>query len=265
MFGPLVLARILGVVGKIVVGVLAVGIGWRATGALGGFLAAQLIILFYSWRKLAPAFSRSLPIDSQQIISYSGSVFGAICGLTLLYNLDVILARHFLLPQDAGFYAAISLLGKIVFFINSSMGVILFPVVVWQKTTRQNRSFQLLPLLGILAGSILLVIGYFVFPESLIKIIFGPAYLAIADYLGWIGVIFVLYSLVNLLSLYYLAQEKKDFVAILLAGVALEGALLGIYHQNISQILQVMGGVLAGVLLALAILPQLKKIPLGQS
>jgi O-antigen/teichoic acid export membrane protein len=52
-----------------------------------------------------------------------------ISAITLFYNFDVLLAKHFLSTQDAGLYAAMSLLGKILFFGTISISVVMFPRV----------------------------------------------------------------------------------------------------------------------------------------
>ena len=47
--------------------------------------------------------------------------------IVLMYSLDIILAKRFFSAEDAGKYAVISMLGKMIFFGTAAIGKAMFP------------------------------------------------------------------------------------------------------------------------------------------
>src|SRR5207302_9833227 len=51
-------------------------------------------------------------------------------GVILLFNLDVVLAKHYLGEHDAGIYGGLNKIGTIVYYLTPSVSQVLFPRAV---------------------------------------------------------------------------------------------------------------------------------------
>lgn len=184
------------------------------------------------------AKSTNAGIGKKEFVSYSMPSFIALLGITSLYSVDIMLAKHFLPPLEAGYYAALSVMGKIIFFASSSVSYVLFPVIA--ARTKQKSDSQLLVYSALAAVAIVsfgITLGYFLFPNLALKLLFGALYYPAASYLGWMGVFLSFYSLCYVLVMTLLGRSNTvvwRFVA--LAGI---GQIIAIFwfHNNMMQII----------------------------
>lgn len=168
-------------------------------------------------------------IQVKEICNYFLLSLLGISFLNLLFNMDIILAKHFLNNLTAGEYAGLALLGKIVFFLAGPIATVMFPAVNSPQVFK--KAFWLTFLIGGLP-----VLSYFLFPDFIIKLLIGKAFLGAGKVLGPFGLAIFLYSLINLFSQYFLALKEKGFSFFLLMGALLEIVLISFWHNNISQI-----------------------------
>jgi O-antigen/teichoic acid export membrane protein len=238
-FFEISLSGIFSILIRIVLGIILVLIGWRVSGGLTASLCADILatILVFYYLKLP---KERLPLESEdkKISSFALPVFFATLCMAALYNADVILAKHFLSITDAGYYATLSLLGKIIFFGTASIGVVIFPLTAKNHSQGLDNSRILkFSILITLVASSLVTLAYFLFPELIIKVLFGASYLPVSIYVGWMGVVFILYSLVNVLVAYALSCNKTGITYILLLGTALEILSISVFHSSIFDII----------------------------
>ncbi|MBU4337950.1 oligosaccharide flippase family protein [Patescibacteria group bacterium] len=233
---------ILGSVLKIIFGALFVWLGWGASGAVGALTASGIFAIIHAYFSFGlPEKSREIKIDWKRMIAYARPVFWATLAITALYNIDVVMVKHYLDPETAGYYGILSLLGKIVLFITGAIPTVLFPIVAGRQS-RNEEHFHLLKysFLLVLAVSLAITAFYFLAPDFIVSLLFGASYLPIAPFLGYFGIVMTLFSLINVLATYNLSLNSMKFVPILLAGVALEIGLIYFFHQNILQVTQCM-------------------------
>jgi O-antigen/teichoic acid export membrane protein len=170
----------------------------------------------------------------------------------MIYSIDVLLVKHFFSAEQAGHYAALSLLGKIVFFGATSIGIVMFPKIAEihsnNKSTKKVFHKSILYTLLISAS---VVIAYFLFSKIIVNIIFGSQYLEITSLLGLFGLFMLFVSLSYICVLNKLAIGKKKFIFNLLAAVAAEIALISIFHSSLSQIVMVLTAINAVLFISL--------------
>ncbi len=166
--------------------------------------------------------------------------FGASAGITavtLFYNFDVLLAKHFLSTQDAGLYSAMSLLGKILFFGTISISVVMFPRVaaIHAEGRRAHRTVNLsLALVGAAGGAV--VLAYFIAPGAIVHLLLRkPEYEAIASYLGLFSLAMLGLAIANLLVYYFVAVHKRRFVWGVAVGAVAFATLLTRRHADLGQ------------------------------
>jgi len=90
--------------------------------------------------------------------------------------------------------------------------------------------------LMVLAISIFISAIYLIFPEIMVKILFGKEYLSTAASLGLFSVFISLYSLCSLLLNFYLSISRTKPIFLSLFFAVFQIALINIYHQTIRQI-----------------------------
>lgn len=159
-------------------------------------------------------------------------------GIALVSNLDMILVKNLTSPQTAGYYGALSLLGKIILWLNLAViGVILPGACAQGYSGKRPDSKHLLISYGlVLIISLALIAVYYLAPQVTIKMLFGEKYLSQAGNLWLFGIMAFLLSLLSLEA--NLSFAKNDFrVAYFLGGVVI-AMTLGIakYHSNLREI-----------------------------
>jgi O-antigen/teichoic acid export membrane protein len=220
--------------------VMAIGVG-----AFVGMICNSALLGFL------PRSDRKIELERHP---YRYSIFTLSCLvlLALLLSVDLLAAKRYLAPHEAGLYAAVSLSGKIVFFATSALTLYLFPIF----SERQERGLDSRGTLGgallaLVAASSVLVTVYFVAPQIVITPLFGSGYEAAGPYIGWIGIAFGAYAALYLTAMYLLVQESSLVTSVLTLAVLVQLTGLYFFHGSISQIIAVQGMVFGATALVL--------------
>ncbi len=170
----------------------------------------------------------------------------------LINNSDVILAKHFFTAEQAGLYAAIALIGRVVFFGTWTIVTLLFPKVI-QREKQGLPHFSLFWLsFSITAGFGLIVIlaCYFV-PELIIGVLFGPEYLEVSALLWKYALATSLFASANVFAYYYMSLSKYTPVVLSVIAGVMQVALIYVYHNSLSEVIQIQIYVMGGLLLSM--------------
>ncbi len=189
-------------------------LGFGVNGAIGSFVLSFFVpfilafLILKRWLK-----GRGEKFDTKEIYHFSWPVLVMLLGMTLFYTLDVILVKHFFDSLSAGYYAAASLLTKILFFGTLSISVVLFPKVTELHTKEKPSKKILIKSVGlVLLFCVPVTLFYFLFPEFVINLLFGKAYFAAAPLLGIFALAMTLFSVNYLMSFYAVAIGKRKFI-----------------------------------------------------
>jgi O-antigen/teichoic acid export membrane protein len=239
---------------KILATVLLIKIGFGINGAVGAVVlaaATSYLISFYPLKSLLK--QKKEQIEIKEIFQYSFPVFFTLLFTTWLYNIDVILVKHFFTAQAAGEYGALSMLGHIIFLITGPITGVMFSMAAHARgsNTDPAKVFKkALLLVGLIGFAILF--SYFILPGFIVKILIGSKFLAIGKYLGWFGVSMFLYSLVSLFTQYFLSVGKTECAYSTGIGALLQVVLISVFHNSLWQVVWTMNGVMLVILLFLA-------------
>lgn len=254
---------------KLVFGIAAVALGLGVAGAVGGISLGILVSLVVShvWIKLKlPAQGKPVLLAAAK--QYSWWTLIALVLLALLFNNDVILVKHYLEATEAGFYGALSTIGKIVFFVTAPIAAVMFPLISKQVARNQKHYQILLAGLGLvgIVGSFILVI-YQIAPGLVVRLIFGSSYNPIIPYLALIGLVFLLYSLIFTMVQYFLSVGNRIMLLPLTLTTLLHYLALRYYHSSFGDV--AMGQMVAltvglVMLLTLYAIPKLAKMLVPQ-
>lgn len=218
-----------------------VALGWSVNGAVGG-----ISLSFVATWAVARQANISLPRmkflatpDRLKILSFAGPVGAALIGQILINNSDILIVKHFFVAEQAGQYAALALIGRIVFFATSSVVAVMFPMVAQKQQKGEAHRHLLAISLGVVALVSLGIVGLTVIaPELIIGLLFGKAYLSIAPLLWLYAIATLFYALANVLVYYRLSLGNGGgSVLAVLAGAA---QVLGLWFWHNSLLIVVM-------------------------
>ena len=120
-FSGFVMPGLISSLSKLLIGVGLILIGWSIFGAMFAIVIGAVFAYLYSFSYIKKIIKQTKvkTIDLKPFFKYSGPVLLQSLAFTSIFTVDVILAKHFLDPFSAGIYAALSTLGKIIFFATS--------------------------------------------------------------------------------------------------------------------------------------------------
>lgn len=158
----------------------------------------------------------------------------------VINNSDILLVKHYFESHEAGLYAALALIGRIVYFIAWMFVMLLLPTVVQLKKEGKNTAPILFKYIGYIAAiSTAIILGCLCFPSFIIKTLFGAQYIAMAPLLWQYGIATSMFALSNIFAYYYLSLDK--YLPVVISGVfgILQVALVVVFHNNLAQVVYV--------------------------
>ncbi|MFC7445109.1 Capsular polysaccharide biosynthesis protein [Mesoflavibacter sp. HG96] len=174
---------------------------------------------------------------SKQVIRFF--VITAFYELTqiIINNSDILLVKHYFDSYQAGLYASLALIGRIVYFIAWMFVMLLLPEVVQLKKDGKSTApilFKYIMYIAIIASVI--IIACALFPKLAILMLFGDSYLAIAPLLWKYALATGLFAISNIFAYYYLSLDK--YIPVILSAIfgILQVVLIVIYHSNLQEV-----------------------------
>lgn len=240
---------------KVILSIALIYLGYELFGAMLAFSLATLI----GWY-LANAYLRSstmkliqTPPNLKSMIIYTFPVIIQTMSTTSLYSSDLILVKHFFSSHEAGIYAALSTLGKIIFFGAGPISTAMFPLVSQRQAQGDNyKRIFLYSLILTAVMSVGLLAVYWLFPALAINLLYGSAYLEAKDLLLYFGIFMSLFTICSLFINFNLSLGKTKVVLFPLFASILQIVLIWFYHENIKIVILISSFVTAlllGVLL----------------
>lgn len=216
-------------------GVALVGAGLAVNGAVGAIALSFAATWLIARRGLTdlPAATRLSRADRAALIAFAGPVIAGLIGQILINNSDVLIIKHYFNPEDAGLYAALALVGRIVFFATWSVVMVTFPVVAQKHERGEPHAHLLWMSVGIVlvvAGGVTAVMA--AAPELVVRVLFGSDFLPIADLLWLYALATGLYALANVAINYQLSTGRGAGSIFALAAGLSQVAGLMLFHDT---------------------------------
>jgi O-antigen/teichoic acid export membrane protein len=226
---------------RLLAGLLLVGLGLGAAGALSATAVSNLIVLALTVplvRDLLGAPRSQHSLQLLQVTSYTGLVFWGTLAFVVVTNVDLVIVKHFFEPLQAGYYSAASVLGKTILVLPGAVAVFLFPKSSFRYALGQGAS-DLVRKSGIitLALSGLAAVALYVFQTPAVLIMFGDEYRQAAPLVGMYGATMALFALVQLLFNYYLSRQDARFVWLLVVSAVALGVFLALVHPSLEFVI----------------------------
>lgn len=228
----------IGMVLRLVFGVVFAyfGVGWTLVSNIFSNVIAYGLS-FIPLRFFAHIKEKPLSINRKDVLGFSLPTLITTLGITLLFSQDVLLVKHYFTSHEAGIYASLSVLGKVLFYATGAVSFVLFPVITERKTTGKAHSR--------LVASGLLVIGlvcigltliYFIAPQNVL-LAFGKAFYGAAQYMGKFAIFMSFFSLSSIMIQVLLALDKVRVWIITTACSLLQAVLIVFWHETLSQVI----------------------------
>ena len=179
-------------------------------------------------------------------------------GQVILSNLDILLVKHFFPLVEAGIYAAVALVGRVVFMLSWSVVSSMFPVSASHKHRRGERSVLYTGLLLVGTVTSIFIAAVALVPASLWTLVLGARFLpgtavAFSSLLTQYAVMTGIYSIAVVIMMYEISRRISTAAWVQLgASVLLSGAIWR-YHDSLSQVIVVQMFVMCGLLVVITI------------
>jgi len=220
---------------RFVVGVALVVAGYGALGAVGAISAAVLMAYFI------PPMPREVRTDpvAGEPASFAEAVQAIVffIGQVIINNIDILLVKHFFPAEPAGIYAAIAQVGRLLYFI-CWFGIVNAMFLIAASRQEEKRSGALgVPLLLVLAISLLFVGGTALFPNFIMGLIFGSKFIHIGPLLALYAAATALYSLSVVLIAYEMSRRIANTGWLQLLVSAALILVIGFFHHDLHEVI----------------------------
>ncbi|UQD55851.1 oligosaccharide flippase family protein [Flavobacterium sp. K5-23] len=155
----------------------------------------------------------------------------------IINNSDIILVKHFFDNKQAGLYASLALIGRVVYFVAWMFVMLLLPKVIQMKKDNQDTLPILLKYVGyIVILSTAIVVFTALFPEFVVNVMFGKQYVSISFLLWKYALATSLFAVANIFAYYYLSLNQYFPVVVsAILGSAQIGLIIG-FHNSLEQV-----------------------------
>lgn len=257
-FTFLSVSGIIATLAKLITGVILVFIGFRVFGAVTAFLFSLIfgyLLSFFPLNFLLNKSIKSHPIDVKKLIDFGLPAALSLLGITAFITTDILLVKHFFDPNTAGLYAGLAVVSKIIFYFSSPIGTVMFPLIVHKRAQNLNYNTDFkLALVLVLLPSFAFTVLYFLFPDMIISLVMKhKEYLAGSSLLGPLGIFVMMYSLLSIVTNFYLSIQKTNVYIPITVFASIQAVLIWFYHRTLFQII-IISNITIGLLLVFLLL-----------
>lgn len=158
----------------------------------------------------------------------------------IINNSDILLVKHYFKAIDAGLYASLALIGRVVYFVAWMFVMLLLPTVVEKQKNGEPTAptlFKYVTYISMLSA--LIVSSCYIVPEFIIQIMFGDAYLSMAGLLWQYALATSLFAIANIFAYYFLSLDH--YVPVILSGMlgVSQVFLVVFFHESLAMVVQV--------------------------
>lgn len=228
-------------IGKIIFLIVLLFAGYAVLGALGAFLIGALVsFLITTWfiRKFLFGPILATP-EILPLIKYSAAVLVQGLALTSMYSTDLLLVKHFFAPELAGQYAALTILGRVVFFGASPITHVMFPLVAKRYLNKEKyHNILYLSILLVLLFSLGVTFFYWLMPTLFLGFLYGKNFLDGGSLLWFFGIFMTMLSLAMLLTQFFLSINKTKPVYLFVLAAVSQAVLIWFFHSSLLMVIQ---------------------------
>ncbi|WP_298545073.1 sugar isomerase [uncultured Aquimarina sp.] len=155
----------------------------------------------------------------------------------IINNSDILLVKHYFDLYEAGLYASLALIGRVVYFVAWMFVMLLLPKVVQKQKDGQSHTAILFKYVSyIVLLSVIIISGCYLFPKLVIDLMFGSDYMTIAPLLWKYAVATSLFAISNIFAYYFLSLDR--YIPVVISGLLgiSQVVLIIFYHDSLTQV-----------------------------
>lgn len=242
---------------KLACAILLVELGYSVMGAVGAISASILAAVLIPSPKAQPDAGSTAVIPASFREGIQAIVF--FVGQVVINNIDIILVKHFFAAEQAGLYAAVALVGRVLYFAAWSIVSAMFPISAAAKDDENKVHVLVVPFLIVLLMSITFVVVLALFPGFIIHLVVGEGFHYAAPFLSLYAAATGLYALSVVLMTYEMSRKiaNTGWVQLIFSGALI--LLIYMLHSSLRQVI-VVQIVLMVLMLLVVSLPFLRSI-----
>ncbi len=224
---------------KLLTAVTLVHLGYGVMGAVTAISASVVLAYTFPWvsselhSAAEPGVPASLREGLQAIVFFVGQV--------LINNIDILMVKHFFRPSDAGLYAAIALVGRVLYFASWSVVSAMFPISAGAKPQEENYTVLVVPLLFVAGISAVFTVFLGFFPDFVLRMLFGPGFNAhnVTPLLSLYAATTGVYALAVVLTAYEISRRIANVAWLQLAFSLLVVLGIALFHGTLREVIVV--------------------------
>jgi O-antigen/teichoic acid export membrane protein len=236
---------------------LLVYTGFGVRGVIAANATAIAVAYFAAIPRLADRILNPLRVlfalreTGQALVFFSGQV--------LINNCDIVLVKHFFPAQIAGLYAAVAMVGRVIFAFSSSVVNTTFPLVAGTRDEeRKDLRVIATSLLLVFGSGSLLAFGLCITPAWIWTSLFGPGFQIAGEHnlpalLALYALATVVYSLSVVIITFEMSYKiaNTSWVQLAFSGVLIAGICR--FHESMHQVILVQLYLMAALFVSVAI------------
>ncbi|MFE3847230.1 oligosaccharide flippase family protein [Flavobacterium sp. LB3P45] len=178
-------------------------------------------------------------LDTKSIVTFFALTAFYELTQIIINNSDIILVKHYFNSKEAGLYASLALIGRVVYFVAWMFVMLLLPKVILLKKEGKDTLPILMKYVGYIAVlSVGIILFTFLFPAFVVKVMFGEKYISIAFLLWKYALATSVFAIANIFAYYFLSMNKYIPVIIsAVLGLAQIG-LIVLFHNSLQQVVE---------------------------
>ncbi len=252
--------------GRLFGSLLAIGLGYGVTGVIAANAVALALAYAFATPKLPAAGARDLRIPDAFREALQAIVF--FVGQVVINNSDIVVVKHFFPAALAGLYAAVALVGRVIFAFSWAVVNTMFPIVAGTRPQERKGHAVLgisLLLVFVMGGAVAL--GLRLAPAWIWTELFGPQFATTGKYgLPYLLALYAITTCVYALSVVMIAYEMSyriantGWVQLAFSGVLIAGIYS--FHRSLQQVILVQLVMMILLLIVVAV-PFLRNVLIG--
>lgn len=227
-----------------------------------GVIAANAAAVVIAYFAAAPKFASRIPSPlalryafrelSQAMVFFSGQV--------LINNCDIVLVKHFFLAKEAGLYAAVAMVGRVIFAFSSAVVNSMFPLVAGTHADeRRDLKVIVTSLLLVLGIGSMLAAGLWIAPAGIWTAFFGEGFEIVGRYnfpylLALYAITTIIFSLSAVIITFEMSYKIANTSWVQLAFSGLVIAAICRFHASLREVILVQL-ILMSALLVCVVIP----------
>jgi len=236
---------------------LSITMGWGVSGVIAANAAAIAMAYFAAVPKLAASIPNELRLPDAFREALQAIVF--FVGQVLINNCDIVLVKHFFPPTAAGLYAAVALVGRVVFAFSSAVINTMFPLMAGSRSEqRKGHSVLVISLLLVLGIGSIIAVALRLAPAALWTALFGSQFSIAGKYgLPYLLALYAATTVIYCLSVVIIAYEMSykiantSWVQLAFSGVLFAGICR--FHSSLQQVIWIQLVLMLALLFVLAV------------